>query len=221
MPAELAGDLPSAGKRAVNAGVVLRPLPRLALKIPVYGTSSAVACGGSASPGRAARPALGSADTDAPHEQLIPAIRASGPTQAVVVRLIQSSARLMRGSRLRTRQRRRIGFSEDSVLGHMRIRSGVEVDDGVLAQFCQHNHIARLALYGSSLHGGFSPGSDIDVLAEFKAGHVPGLLRLAQMEIELGDLPGGSEVELRTYEDLSRFFRDEVRASARQLCSAA
>jgi uncharacterized protein len=40
------------------------------------------------------------------------------------------------------------------------------------------------------------------------------------MEIELGGLMGGAEVELRTYEDLSRFFRDEVRASARQLYAA-
>jgi uncharacterized protein len=102
----------------------------------------------------------------------------------------------------------------------MRIRPGIEVDDSALARFCQRHHIARLALYGSSLRGDFSAGSDIDVLVEFEAGHVPGLLRLAEMEIELENLLGGSEVELRTYEDLSRFFRDEVRASARQLYAA-
>lgn len=102
----------------------------------------------------------------------------------------------------------------------MRIRSGIDVDDKALAQFCQRHHIARLALYGSSLRGDFSASSDIDVLVEFEPGRVPGLLRLAEMEIELEDLLGGSEVELRTYEDLSRFFRDEVRASARQLYAA-
>jgi predicted nucleotidyltransferase len=42
----------------------------------------------------------------------------------------------------------------------------------------------------------------------------PGLLRLAQMELALSALLGGREVELRTYEDLSPLFRDEVRASA-------
>lgn len=99
----------------------------------------------------------------------------------------------------------------------MRIRPGIDVDYDALAQFCQRHHIARLALYGSSLRGDFSATSDIDVLVEFEPGRVPGLLRLAEMEIEPGDLLGGSEVELRTYEDLSKFFRDEVRASARQL----
>jgi uncharacterized protein len=102
----------------------------------------------------------------------------------------------------------------------VRIRPGIEVDDSALADFCQRHHIARLALYGSSLRGDFSPSSDIDVLVQFDAGHIPGLLRLAEMEIELGGLMGGAEVELRTYEDLSRFFRDEVRASARQLYAA-
>jgi len=101
----------------------------------------------------------------------------------------------------------------------MMIRPGIEVNDSALAEFCRHHHIARLALYGSSLRGDFSDISDVDVLVEFDDGHVPGLLRLAEMEIELGDLLGG-EVELRTYEDLSRFFRDEVRTSARQLYAA-
>ncbi|HEV2374365.1 MAG TPA: nucleotidyltransferase domain-containing protein [Streptosporangiaceae bacterium] len=102
----------------------------------------------------------------------------------------------------------------------MRIRPGIEVDDSALADFCLRHHIARLALYGSSLRGDFTPRSDVDVLVQFDAGHIPGLLRLAEMEIELGRLMGGAEVELRTYEDLSRFFRDEVRASARQLYAA-
>ena len=102
----------------------------------------------------------------------------------------------------------------------MRIRPGVEVDDEALAQFCQRHHVTRLALYGSSLRSDFTASSDIDVLVEFEPGHVPGLLRLAEMEIELGRLLGGREVELRTYEDLSRLFRDEVRASARPLYAA-
>ncbi len=47
------------------------------------------------------------------------------------------------------------------------------------------------------------------------------MLRLAAMELELGRLLGGREVELRTYEDLSRFFRDEVRATATPVYDAA
>lgn len=102
----------------------------------------------------------------------------------------------------------------------MQIRSGVSVNDQALAAFCRRHGIGRLALFGSSARGDFSPDSDVDVLVEFEYGHVPGLLRLAEMEIELGELLGGREVELRTYEDLSRYFRDDVRASARLLYAA-
>jgi uncharacterized protein len=52
--------------------------------------------------------------------------------------------------------------------------------------------------------------SDIDLLVEFDPGQVPGLLALASMELELSELVGGRRVDLRTAEDLSRYFRDEV-----------
>ncbi len=61
--------------------------------------------------------------------------------------------------------------------------------------------------------------SDVDILVEFKPGKTPGLLLLAQMELEL-EAALGRQVELRTYEDLSRYFRDEVAAVARPLCAA-
>ena len=53
----------------------------------------------------------------------------------------------------------------------------------------------------------FGPESDIDVLVEFAPDRVPGLLGVAGMEIELSALFGGRRVELRTPEDLSRYFR--------------
>jgi predicted nucleotidyltransferase len=51
---------------------------------------------------------------------------------------------------------------------------------------------------------------------EFEEGRTPGLLGMAELELELGAVLG-REVELRTYEDLSRYFRDDVRAQARVL----
>ena len=39
---------------------------------------------------------------------------------------------------------------------------------------------------------------------------VPGLIGLAGIESELSQLPDGRKVDLRTPEDLSRYFRDEV-----------
>ena len=50
-------------------------------------------------------------------------------------------------------------------------------------------------------------------------GHAPGLLGIASMELELGEL-FGREVELRTYHDLSRYFLDEVQRAARELYAA-
>jgi len=41
------------------------------------------------------------------------------------------------------------------------------------------------------------------------------------MELELSPIFEGREVELRTYEDLSRHFRDEVRAIAEPVYVAA
>lgn len=54
---------------------------------------------------------------------------------------------------------------------------------------------------------------------EFEEGRTPGLLSIAELELELGALLG-REVELRTYEDLSKYFRDNVRAQARVLYAA-
>ncbi len=103
--------------------------------------------------------------------------------------------------------------------GAVEIRPGIGVDDAALAAFAQRHAIRRLAAFGSVLRSDFRPDSDIDVLVEFVPGRVPGLLGIAAMELELGELIG-REVELRTYADLSRFFRDQVRDSARELYAA-
>jgi uncharacterized protein len=59
----------------------------------------------------------------------------------------------------------------------------------------------------------FRPDSDVDVLVEFDPGHVPGLITLAGMEIEHSQKLG-RKVDMRTAEDLSRYFRAEVLSSA-------
>lgn len=102
----------------------------------------------------------------------------------------------------------------------MELRPGVRVDDAALAAFAARHSIRRLAVFGSVLHEDFGPDSDIDVLVEFEAGRTPGLLGMAATELGLGEL-AGREVELRTCHDLSRYFRDEVRRSARELYAAA
>ena len=75
--------------------------------------------------------------------------------------------------------------------------------------FCRRNHITKMSLFGSALRDTLEPGSDIDILVEFDKNHMPGLFDISRMEIELSETIG-RKVDLRTPEDLSRYFRDEV-----------
>ena len=93
---------------------------------------------------------------------------------------------------------------------------GVLIDRSQVAAFCRRHHIQRLALFGSVLRADFRPQSDVDVLVQFDPDHVPGLFRLAGMERELSGI-FGRKADLRTLEDLSRYFRDEVRSHAEVL----
>jgi len=83
-----------------------------------------------------------------------------------------------------------------------------------IVEFCKRNHIRSLSLFGSILHNDFSRSSDIDVLVEFEIGYVPGFFNLIKMEEELSSMFGGQKVDLRTPNDLSRYFRDDVLAEA-------
>mgnify|MGYP001600268627 CR=1 FL=1 len=83
-----------------------------------------------------------------------------------------------------------------------------------LVEFCQKNYIKKLSIFGSALRGPLGPDSDIDLLVEFEAGHTPGLFSIVRMEMELAGVLG-RKVDLRTPDDLSRYFRDEVIRSAK------
>lgn len=94
------------------------------------------------------------------------------------------------------------------------MQAKISIDRRRLAAFCRKHHIRRLALFGSVLRDDFGPDSDVDVLVEFEPEHAPGLLRLARMERELSSLLDGRDVDIRTPQDLSRYFRNEVLAAA-------
>ena len=83
----------------------------------------------------------------------------------------------------------------------------------MIKDFCRRHHIRKLSIFGSYLRDDFGPESDVDLLVEFDPQHIPGLLDIAGMEIELSEMLG-RKVDLRTAEDLSRYFRDEVVAQA-------
>ena len=90
----------------------------------------------------------------------------------------------------------------------------IAIPTASVADFCHRHHIRKLSLFGSVLRDDFQPGSDVDVLVEFKPGRIPGFIRLAGMELELEGLLDGRKVDLRTPEDLSRYFRDQVMDTA-------
>ena len=86
----------------------------------------------------------------------------------------------------------------------------VLVSKTTLTAFCQEHGIRRLAVFGSALRDDFGPDSDIDLLVEFEPDRIPGLLGVASMELTLSELFAGRKVDLRTAEDLSPYFRQEV-----------
>ncbi|MHB0936024.1 MAG: nucleotidyltransferase family protein [Armatimonadota bacterium] len=85
----------------------------------------------------------------------------------------------------------------------------IDVNHERIAEFCRKHHISKLAFFGSVLRDDFRPDSDVDVLVWFQPEQTPGLLRLMAMQHELTDLIG-RQVDLRTPDELSRHFRDEV-----------
>ena len=99
-------------------------------------------------------------------------------------------------------------------------RAHIDIPKERIAEFCRRNRIRRLALFGSVLRDDFGPDSDVDVLVEFEPGTRVGLLRLAGMEIELGEMLG-HKVDLNTPGFLSKYYRDEVLAEAEVQYDAA
>jgi hypothetical protein len=82
-----------------------------------------------------------------------------------------------------------------------------------IAEFCQKNHIRRFAFFGSVLRDDFRLDSDVDILIELDRSYPTGYMKMARMERELSGIIG-RKVDLRTPEELSRYFRDDVLAKA-------
>lgn len=87
--------------------------------------------------------------------------------------------------------------------------SRIPIPQDWIAAICRQYHVRKLALFGSVLRADFRPDSDVDVLIEFEPHHTPGFFGLARIERELTQIIGRT-VDLRTPEDLSRYFRQAV-----------
>jgi uncharacterized protein len=101
------------------------------------------------------------------------------------------------------------------------MQARIKIPQADIVGFCKRHHIRQLSLFGSVLRDDFRSDSDIDVLVEFEPGHIPGLIRLAGMELELSELLGGRKVDMNTPMCLSPYFRDEVLAEAEVLYAQA
>jgi predicted nucleotidyltransferase len=97
--------------------------------------------------------------------------------------------------------------------------NGVDLDEEQIAAFCRQNGIIRLSLFGSILTDRFHADSDVDVLVEFAPDRRISLFDIGGMTGELSDL-FGRWADLRTADDLSRYFRDYVLQNARLLYAA-
>ena len=98
-------------------------------------------------------------------------------------------------------------------------RARIDVPREQIAEFCRRRHIRRLALFGSVLRDDFRPDSDVDVLVEFEPGTRVGF-GFFGIEQELSEILG-RRVDLRTAQELSKYFRDEILAEAEDVYVAA
>ncbi len=95
----------------------------------------------------------------------------------------------------------------------------IQIPREQIEEICRKYHIQHLALFGSVLHGNSTPFSDIDLLAEFEDGYVPGFA-FAAIQYELSEILG-RKVDLHTPASLSHYFRSEVVKEAQLIYAAA
>lgn len=86
----------------------------------------------------------------------------------------------------------------------------ITLDRAQLAEFCRKHPIRKLSLFGSILREDFnSDRSDVDFLVEFLPNVRIGYFELVRMENELSAIIG-RKADLRTPQELSQYFRQEV-----------
>ena len=99
-------------------------------------------------------------------------------------------------------------------------RKRLPVPQSALSTLCEKYGVKRLSLFGSFLHGGAAPNSDVDLLADFLPDRPHGMFFLISLQQELSELLGGVKVDLRTSAELSRYFRAAVLKEAEELYAA-
>ncbi len=94
--------------------------------------------------------------------------------------------------------------------------TNISLEQTQIAEFSERHKIRKLALFGSVLRDDFKSDSDVDVLVEYEPDAHTTLFDVAAQEMELREIIG-RKVDLRTAEDLSRYFRDKVVSTAEKI----
>ena len=101
----------------------------------------------------------------------------------------------------------------------MNLETDFALETEYLGDFCRRHGVARLSVFGSRLRKEARKDSDLDLLVEFLSGRRVSLFDLGGMIFELSEKLG-IQVDLRTPEDLSPMFRDQVVREAKPIYAA-
>ncbi|MDE2853154.1 MAG: nucleotidyltransferase domain-containing protein [Chloroflexota bacterium] len=90
----------------------------------------------------------------------------------------------------------------------MNPESAIDLPLDDIRKYCKRQPIRRLSVFGSAIRGDMRPDSDIDLLVEYRVEAKVGM-EFFQHMVDLGKIIG-REVDLRTPQDLSRYFRQAI-----------
>lgn len=91
--------------------------------------------------------------------------------------------------------------------------ANLNVSTEQIADLCRKYYIRRLSLFGSVLRDDFGPASDVDMLIEFQAGHIPGW-EIVDIEQDFSRLFCGRKVDILNPKYLNRHLKARILQSA-------
>lgn len=103
-------------------------------------------------------------------------------------------------------EKKKVSYLAKKKLGDLKI----EINFNQIRVLCRNFHISSLKLFGSILTEFVKDSSDIDILIKFESGFTPGFFKFIEIQRKLSLLFDNRKVDLRTENDLSRYFRQEV-----------
>lgn len=99
------------------------------------------------------------------------------------------------------------------------VSTAITIPEQQLAEYCEQNHITKLALFGSVLREDFGPESDVDVIVEFHPDHIPGWA-IIDVQDQLARLLR-RKVDLLTFAGISKYHRKRILDEAKTIYDRA